>query len=107
MLNKRGAKILPPCLILASSLLISNPATARFFGVDPVLLDDQGNEIEGNPAEGNLAMRQPWPSMMRSVYGDHKRFYDTYLGQYPGNYLTGDGAKRDEDGFYWINFSKT
>ncbi|MBF0265794.1 MAG: acetate--CoA ligase [Gammaproteobacteria bacterium] len=77
-------------------------AMAPFFGVNPVLLDDQGNEIEGNPAVGNLAIKQPWPSMMRSVYGDHKRFYETYFAMYKGYYFTGDGAKRDEDGHYWI-----
>ena len=77
-------------------------AMSPFFGVNPVLLDDQGNEIEGNPAEGNLAIKQPWPSMMRSVYGDHKRFYETYFAMYKGYYFTGDGARRDEDGHYWI-----
>jgi hypothetical protein len=64
----------------------------------PVLLDDQGNEIDGNPAEGNLAIKAPWPSMMRSVYGDHKRFYETYFAMFKGYYFTGDGARRDEDG---------
>ena len=77
-------------------------ATMPFFGVQPVLLDDQGNEIEGNPAEGNLAIKHPWPSQMRTVYGDHKRFYETYFAMYPGYYFTGDGARRDEDGYYWI-----
>jgi acetyl-CoA synthetase len=77
-------------------------ATFPFFGAQPVLLDDQGNEIDGNPAEGNLAMRAPWPSMMRSVYGDHKRFYETYFAMFKGYYFTGDGARRDEDGYYWI-----
>lgn len=77
-------------------------ATAPFFGVQPVLLDDQGEEVEGNPAEGNLAMKGPWPSMMRTVYGDHKRFFETYFAMFPGYYFTGDGARRDEDGAYWI-----
>ena len=77
-------------------------ATNPFFGVIPVLLDDQGNEIEGNPAEGNLAIKAPWPSMMRTVYGDHKRFYETYFAMFKGYYFTGDGARRDEDGYYWI-----
>ncbi len=77
-------------------------ATFPFFGVQPVLLDDQGNEIEGNPAEGNLAIKAPWPSMMRSVYGDHKRFFETYFAMFKGYYFTGDGARRDEDGYYWI-----
>lgn len=77
-------------------------ATFPFFGVQPVLLDDQGNEIDGNPAEGNLAIKAPWPSMMRSVYGDHKRFFETYFAMFKGYYFTGDGARRDEDGYYWI-----
>ncbi len=77
-------------------------AMAPFFGAQPVLLDDEGNEIEGNPATGNLAMKAPWPSMMRTVYGDHKRFYETYFAMFKGYYFTGDGARRDEDGDYWI-----
>jgi acetyl-CoA synthetase len=77
-------------------------ATFPFFGVQPVLLDDEGNELEGNPAAGNLAIKAPWPSMMRSVYGDHKRFYETYFAMFKGYYFTGDGARRDEDGYYWI-----
>ena len=77
-------------------------ATAPFFGVQPVLLDDEGNEIEGNPAAGNLAIKAPWPSMMRTVYGDHERFFQTYFAMFKGYYFTGDGARRDEDGDYWI-----
>ncbi|OGT90265.1 MAG: acetate--CoA ligase [Gammaproteobacteria bacterium RIFOXYD12_FULL_61_37] len=77
-------------------------ATLPFFGVQPVLLDDQGNEIQGNPASGNLAIKHPWPAQMRSVYGDHKRFYETYFALYKGYYFTGDGARRDADGYYWI-----
>ena len=76
--------------------------TFPFVGVQPVLLDDQGNEISGNPAEGNLAIKAPWPSMMRTVYGDHKRFYETYFAMFKNYYFTGDGARRDEDGYYWI-----
>jgi len=72
-----------------------------FFGVQPALFDKDGNTLEGEN-NGLLVMTASWPGQLRSVYGDHKRFYDTYLGQYPGNYFTGDGAKRDEDGFYWI-----
>ena len=67
-----------------------------------MLLDDQGNEIQGNPASGNLAIKHPWPAQMRSVYGDHKRFYETYFALYKGYYFTGDGARRDADGYYWI-----
>jgi acetyl-CoA synthetase len=77
-------------------------ATHPFFGVQPVILDDEGVEIEGCPASGNLAMKAPWPSMMRTLYGDHKRFYETYFKMYKGYYFTGDGARRDEDGYYWI-----
>jgi len=76
-------------------------ATLPFFGVEPVILDDKGNEIEG-PAEGILAIKRSWPGQMRTVYGDHKRFKETYFGMYPGYYFTGDGARRDEDGYYWI-----
>ncbi|WP_076420201.1 acetate--CoA ligase [Colwellia sp. UCD-KL20] len=72
-----------------------------FFGVKPALFDKDGNTLEGENS-GLLVMTGSWPGQLRSVYGDHKRFYDTYLGQYPGNYFTGDGAKRDEDGYYWI-----
>jgi len=72
-----------------------------FFGVQPALFDKDGNTLEGENS-GLLVMTGSWPGQLRSVYGDHKRFYDTYLSQYPGNYFTGDGAKRDEDGFYWI-----
>jgi len=77
-------------------------ATHPFFGVQPVILDDEGTEIEGCPASGNLAMKAPWPSMMRTLYGDHKRFYETYFAMFKGYYFTGDGARRDEDGYYWI-----
>ena len=77
-------------------------AMQPFFGVNPLLLDDEGNVIEGNPAVGNLAIDRPWPSMLRTVYGDHKRFYETYFSMFKGYYFTGDGAKRDEDGHYWI-----
>ncbi|WP_022951451.1 acetate--CoA ligase [Leucothrix mucor] len=77
-------------------------AMQPFFGVKPVLLDDEGNEILGNPAAGNLAIDRPWPSMLRTVFGDHKRFYETYFSMFKGYYFTGDGARRDEDGDYWI-----
>ena len=74
-----------------------------FFGVDPVLLDpDSGNPIEFPGQEGALFIRKPWPAMMRTVYGDHQRFIDTYFSRIPGMYFTGDGAKKDEDGYYWI-----
>jgi acetyl-CoA synthetase len=77
-------------------------ATAPFFGVKPVLLDDEGKVLEGNPASGNLVIDRPWPSMMRTLYGDHTRFYETYFSLFDGYYFSGDGARRDEDGDYWI-----
>ncbi|ROR98637.1 acetyl-coenzyme A synthetase [Sinobacterium caligoides] len=76
-------------------------ATRPFFGANPVLLDAEGNELEGAVA-GNLAFKGSWPSQIRSVYGDHQRCIDTYYSIYPGYYTTGDGARRDEDGYYWI-----
>ncbi len=98
--TETGAHMLTP--LPGATPLKPGSATNPFFGVQPVLIDDQGFEIDGNPASGNLAIKHPWPSMMRSVYGDHKRFYETYFQMYPGYYFTGDGAKRDEDGYYWI-----
>ena len=76
-------------------------ACLPFFGVQPVILDNEGNELEGE-CEGNLAMKFPWPGQMRSVYGDHQRFIDTYFSQFPGYYFSGDGCRRDKDGYYWI-----
>ena len=72
-----------------------------FFGIKPVLVDAEGNQLEG-PADGNLLITDSWPGQMRTVYGDHQRFIDTYFTAYPGTYFTGDGCRRDEDGFYWI-----
>jgi acetyl-CoA synthetase len=77
-------------------------ATLPFFGIEPVLLDESGNEIEGNGVNGLLAVRQSWPSMARTIQDDHPRFVQTYLSAYPGYYFTGDGCRRDEDGYYWI-----
>lgn len=76
-------------------------ATVPFFGVEPVLLDEEGRELEG-PAQGYLAIKSAWPAIMRSVYGDPERFRETYFERFPGYYLTGDGAARDNDGYYWI-----
>lgn len=76
-------------------------ATRPFFGVTPALMDEEGNILEG-AASGNLVITRPWPAMMRTLYGDHERFIDTYFKMYPGYYFTGDGARRDEDGYYWI-----
>ena len=77
-------------------------ATFPFFGIEPVLLSEQGEEIEGNGKSGLLAIKTSWPGQMRTIYGDHKRFFDTYFSQYSGYYFTGDGARRDRDGCYWI-----
>ena len=73
-----------------------------FFGVDPVIIDDTGDEAPYPDQEGVLCIRKPWPGMARTVYGDHDRFIDTYFSQVPGMYFSGDGAKRDEDGYFWI-----
>ena len=76
-------------------------ATRPFFGIEPALLDTDGKELEG-AASGNLVIKRSWPGQMRTIYGDHDRFIETYFKMYPGNYTTGDGARRDEDGYYWI-----
>jgi len=77
-------------------------ATFPFFGVEPVLLTEEGKEIEGNGVSGLLAIKAAWPGIMRTLYGDHERFKQTYFAMFPGYYFTGDGARRDEDGYYWI-----
>ena len=77
-------------------------ATFPFFGIEPVLLTDEGEEILGNNVSGLLAIKNSWPGQMRTIYGDHKRFIDVYFSKFPGYYFTGDGAKRDRDGYYWI-----
>ena len=76
-------------------------ATRPFFGIEPVLVDGENNPLEG-AAEGNLCINRSWPGQMRSVYGDHQRFIDTYFSTFEGRYFSGDGARRDEDGYYWI-----
>ncbi|KAK9900257.1 acetate--CoA ligase [Cystobasidium minutum MCA 4210] len=78
-------------------------ATLPFFGINPVILDPtSGEEVKGNDVEGVLAIRKPWPSIARTIWGDHSRFLDTYMNPYKGFYFTGDGAGRDHDGYYWI-----
>nr|WP_199045390.1 acetate--CoA ligase [Dyella sp. ASV24] len=76
-------------------------ATLPFFGIKPAIVDAGGAVLEG-ATEGNLVITDSWPGQMRTVYGDHQRFIDTYFSAYPGNYFTGDGVRRDEDGYYWI-----
>ncbi len=77
-------------------------ATLPFFGVDPVLVDEEGRELVGNGVSGNLCLRRSWPGQARTIYGDHARFKETYFSRFPGLYFTGDGCRRDEDGYYWI-----
>ena len=75
--------------------------TKPFFGVQPALVDAEGKELEG-ATEGNLVIKASWPGQMRTIFGDHNRYVESYLSVYPGTYFTGDGARRDEDGYYWI-----
>ena len=78
-------------------------ATLPFFGIEPAILEpESGKELTGNDVSGVLAMKATWPGQMRTIYGDHKRFEETYFQQYKGYYFTGDGCRRDEDGYYWI-----
>ncbi len=93
-----GALITP---LPGATALKPGSATLPFFGIEPALVDDQGNELEG-PASGNLVIKRSWPGQMRTVYGDHQRFVDTYFKLFPGLYFSGDGARRDEDGYYWV-----
>jgi acetyl-CoA synthetase len=76
-------------------------ASRPFFGVDPLMVDNEGNELTGE-CEGVLCIRDSWPGQMRTVYGDHERFFQTYFANFPGRYFSGDGARRDADGYYWI-----
>ncbi len=77
-------------------------ATLPLPGIQPVLVDQEGNEIKGNAVQGILCIKYPWPGMIRTTWGDHKRCYQTYFSTFKGLYLTGDGAKRDEEGYYRI-----
>ncbi|MBN1240622.1 MAG: AMP-binding protein, partial [Gammaproteobacteria bacterium] len=76
-------------------------ATKPLYGVEPAIVDGEGNVLEGEAA-GNLVLLDSWPGQMRTVFGDHQRFIDTYFTQFPGKYFSGDGARRDADGYYWI-----
>ena len=97
--TETGAIMISP--IAGSTSLKPGSAAKPFLGVLPALLDEDGKEIEG-AGSGNLVIKSSWPSQIRSVYGDHQRCIETYYTMYPGYYTTGDGARRDEDGFYWI-----
>ena len=97
--TETGAIMISP--IAGSTSLKPGSATKPFLGVLPALLDENGKEIEG-AGSGNLVIKSSWPSQIRSVYGDHQRCIETYYTMYPGYYTTGDGARRDEDGYYWI-----
>jgi len=97
--TETGAHMLTP--LPGAIDLKPGSATVPFFGVQPVLLDPEGKEVLG-AGEGNLCIKAAWPSQIRTVYGDHQRCIDTYYSTYPGYYFTGDGARRDADGYYWI-----
>jgi acetyl-CoA synthetase len=77
-------------------------ATLPFFGVRPVIVDNDGNELPGREVAGNLCLKGTWPGQARTIWGDHRRFFETYFSAYPGLYFTGDGCRRDADGYYWI-----
>lgn len=93
-----GAMITP---LPGANPLKPGSATRPMFGVQPALLDNDGKEIDG-PGQGALVIKDSWPGQMRTVYGDHERFFQTYFSTFPGTYFTGDGCRRDEDGYYWI-----
>ncbi len=97
--TETGAHMLTP--LPGATALKPGSATQPFFGVEPALLDAEGNEIEG-VGEGSLVIKASWPSQIRTVFGDHDRLVQTYFSTFPGYYFTGDGARRDEDGYYWI-----
>ncbi|RKZ51763.1 MAG: acetate--CoA ligase [Candidatus Parabeggiatoa sp. nov. 3] len=97
--TETGGILITP--LAGATKLKPGSATRPFFGVVPAIVTNEGEVLEGK-TEGNLIITRPWPGQMRTLYGDHQRFIDTYLTSYPGNYFTGDGARRDEDGYYWI-----
>ena len=97
--TETGGHLITP--LPGATALKPGSASLPFFGVEPCLVDEHGNELEG-AAEGALCIKRPWPGQMRTVYGDHERFIETYFKMFPGKYFSGDGARRDEDGYYWI-----
>ena len=97
--TETGAALITP--LPGATALKPGSATRPFFGIQPALVDENGQELKG-VASGNLIIKDSWPGQMRTVFGDHQRFIDTYFSTFEGSYFTGDGAKRDEDGYYWI-----
>ncbi|XP_047225837.1 acetyl-coenzyme A synthetase, cytoplasmic isoform X5 [Girardinichthys multiradiatus] len=97
--TETGGHVLTP--LPAATPLKPGSATFPFFGVVPAILNESGEELEGS-SEGYLVFKQPWPGVMRTVYGNHERFETTYFKKFPGYYVTGDGCRRDKDGYYWI-----
>ena len=97
--TETGGILISP--IPGATKLKPGSATLPFFGIEPCIVDSEGKELEG-ACNGNLCIKSSWPGQMRTVYGDHQRFIDTYFKTYPGKYFTGDGCRRDEDGYYWI-----
>lgn len=97
--TETGGHLITP--LPGATALKPGSASVPFFGIEPAIVDEQGKILEGE-ATGNLVMLRSWPGQMRTLYGDHQRFKDTYFSTYPGMYFTGDGARRDKDGYYWI-----
>ena len=97
--TETGGHMITP--LPGATALKPGSATRPFFGVCPAIVDDDGHELEG-ACEGNLVITKPWPGQMRTVYGNHQRFIDTYFSTFPGKYFSGDGCRRDDDGYYWI-----
>lgn len=98
--TETGGHMLTP--LPAVSPIKPGSCSFPFFGVDPVIIDDTGEPVQYPNQEGYLCIRKPWPGMARTVYGDHDRFIETYFSKVPGMYFTGDGAKKDQDGYFWI-----
>ena len=97
--TETGGILISP--VAGTTPLKPGSATLPFFGVNPIIVDNEGNELSGE-CEGNLCITTSWPGMMRTVYRNHKRFVETYFSSFKGKYFTGDGCKRDKDGYYWI-----
>jgi len=97
--TETGGHMITP--LPGATALKPGSATRPFFGISPAIVDSDGNELDGE-CEGNLVINKPWPGQMRTVYGDHQRFIDTYFSTFPGKYFSGDGCRRDADGYYWI-----